>query len=130
MNENKIILTVVAVATVLMFLFLPTFTFHEEGLRGEYHFILNIPADHQINGPLILVEWLGIVLFAAVAWTLVGSRNNKRKKAEKENEESNEKNNRDENVQGTTAVESVKNNTEGSGSESSGADSGWDQAQK
>lgn len=80
MKENKIVWVMVVVATVLMFLFLPTFTFHEEGLRGGYHFILNIPADHQINGPLILVEWLGIILFAAVALTLIGSRNKKLKK--------------------------------------------------
>ncbi len=126
MNENKIILSIVAVATVLMFLFLPTFTFHEEGLRGEYHFILNIPADHQINGPLILVEWLGIILFAAVAWTLVGSRNNKREKAKNESEQESDK----ENGQGTTAVESAKNRTGGSDSTLSGTDSGPDQAQK
>lgn len=123
MNESKIILAVVAVATVLMFLFLPTFTFHEEGLKGEYHFILNIPADHQINGPLILVEWLGIILFAAVAWTLVGSRKNKRKKAEEDN------------VQSTkstisTAEDASKNTTEGSDSESSGAGSSRNPPQK
>ncbi len=128
MNENKIILTVVAVATVLMFLFLPTFTFHEEGLRGEYHFILNIPADHQINGPLILVEWLGIVLFAAVAWTLAGSRNDKRKKTGKDDEK--------EEAQATTVVESTKNAAEGpgaaegSGSASAGVDPGLDQSHK
>ncbi len=120
MNENKIILAIVVVATILMFLFLPTFTFHEEGLKGEYHFILNIPADHQINGPLILVEWLGIVLFAAVAWTLVGSRNNKRKKAEEEN------------VQRTinTAIDSSENTTKDPGSESTGAGSSLDRPHK
>ncbi len=80
MRENKVVLVMVVVATMLMFLFLPTFTFHEEGLKGEYHFILNIPADHQINGPLILVEWLGIILMAAITWTLIGSRSNKLKK--------------------------------------------------
>ncbi|HHJ13480.1 MAG TPA: hypothetical protein ENJ79_03760 [Gammaproteobacteria bacterium] len=82
MRESKIVWIMVAVATTLMFLFLPTFTFHEDGLKGEYHFILNIPADHQINGPLILVEWLGIMLMAAITWTLIGSRNNKAKKDE------------------------------------------------
>ena len=66
----------VAAATVLMFLFLPTFTFHEEGLNVEYHFILNVPADHQINGPLLLVEWLGIILVAAIIWSLISSRSN------------------------------------------------------
>jgi len=67
MRENKVVLVMVVVATLLMFLFLPTFTFHEDGLKGEYHFILNIPADHQINGPLILVEWLGKT--GTVRWT-------------------------------------------------------------
>ena len=66
----------VAAATVLMFLFLPTFTFHEEGLKAGYHFILNVPADHQINGPLLLVEWLGIILVAAITWSLISSRSN------------------------------------------------------
>ena len=119
MKENKIVWVMVAAATVLIFLFLPTFTFHEEGLRGEYHFILNIPADHQINGPLILVEWLGIILFAAVAFTLIGSRNNKLKKDR-------------EDVQNTidTAADSSADITEGPDSKQPDADSSLDQSQK
>ena len=119
MKENKIVWVVVAAATVLMFLFLPTFTFHEEGLRGGYHFILNIPADHQINGPLILVEWLGIILFAAVALTLIGSRKNKLDKDRKE-------------VQNTinTEVDSPAGITEDLDSKQPDTDSSMDQPQK
>ncbi len=78
MKANKIVLVMVAAATVLMFLFLPTFTFHEEeGLKGGYHFILNVPEDQKINGPLLLVEWFGILLVAAIILSITGSRNNK-----------------------------------------------------
>lgn len=79
MKAKKIIFVIIAVATVLMFVFMPTFTFHEEeGLKTGYHFILNIPADHHINGPLLLVQWLGILLVAAVIWSFNSSREKKR----------------------------------------------------
>jgi len=109
----------VVVATLLMFLFLPTFTFHEDGLKGEYHFILNIPADHQINGPLILVEWLGIILMAAITWTLIGSRSKKVKK------------DRDSALDATNAADNASTNTgENPGSEQTKASSGLDKSQK
>jgi len=119
MKESKIVLLMVAAATVLMFLFLPTFTFHEEGLRGGYHFILNIPADHQVNGPLLLVEWLGIILVAAIAWVLISSRNEKLQKDKKSVQ----------NTVNTTADSSV-NTAKSPDSKQSNAGSDLDQSRK
>ena len=68
MNSRQRKALVSAAVVILLMLIYPPFDSEYKGLGGTYAFILDPPERYTIDASALLIQWLGVLLIAAIAF--------------------------------------------------------------
>jgi hypothetical protein len=76
MKARKVLLGFSSLIALLMILFPPAMRFHGEETYYGYYFILAIPDGYRLHGPLLLVQWFGLLLVTGLLLPVFGKDKN------------------------------------------------------